>query len=107
MSTEFFNEAFSGYTVPPGIRAISETICSTFNIRGTADPMYIANVFAYELKVGDGQHNFYDDTPDMDRVAALVSRLSFAYSTNTDGASGVDVLDSIIRDGIFNSWGLQ
>lgn len=63
-SKEFFDEAFTNPVtrqadfVPADIRRLSERICRSYNIKGICDPMYIANVIAFELGLGDGQGNF-------------------------------------------------
>lgn len=54
----FFDEAFNGHEVPLAIRRLSTRICRSYGINGICDPMYIANVIALELGLGDGQSNF-------------------------------------------------
>lgn len=60
----FFLDAFTHpvtqepYNIPPELKRASRRICQAFNIRGTCDPMWIANVIAYELGLGDGKSNF-------------------------------------------------
>jgi hypothetical protein len=58
---EFFIEAFKGAKVPENIRRLSERLCRSYGIRGICDPMYIANIIALELGLGDGQNNFKKD----------------------------------------------
>lgn len=61
---EFFREAFTNpvtqqpYAVPDDIRTASRRICQAFGIRGSCDPMWIANVIAVATKRGDGFSNF-------------------------------------------------
>lgn len=54
----FFELAFKGYTVPDNIKRLSTRLCRSYGINGICDPMYIANVIAYELGMGDGSGNF-------------------------------------------------
>lgn len=79
---EFFDEAFKGYEVPKNIKESSIKICNRFNINGICDPMYISNVIAYELNIGDGQGNFNNNKIDMTNFDKLVNRLQFAYGCN-------------------------
>jgi len=73
--------------MPDDLRCFSEAVCDHFNIRGICDPLYIANVTAYELGRGDGCSNFSaarraagdDFSQRCDQVA---SRLAFAYSSS-------------------------
>lgn len=60
----FFKEAFTcptsrqPYQVPENIKRLATRLCRSYGIRGVCDPMYIANVIAFELGLGDGQSNF-------------------------------------------------
>ena len=81
---EYFNEAFKGYNVPANIRKISESICREFNIKGICDPMYISNVIAVELGLGDGCGNFSDNKPNLANINKLAERLMFSYGCNID-----------------------
>lgn len=62
--TAFFDDAFTNpttkvpYDVPKDLRRLSERLCRSYGIRGCCDPMYIANVIAVELGLGDGYSNF-------------------------------------------------
>lgn len=62
--SEFFIEAFTDpvtrepYEVPIALKRLAIRICRSYGIRGVCDPMYIANVAAMELGLGDGQSNF-------------------------------------------------
>lgn len=66
---EFFDKAFQGMSVPENIRKLSMRLCDAYNIRGLADPGYIANVIAVELGLGDGKGNF--NVEDIPAKAAL------------------------------------
>lgn len=60
----FFKEAFTDpitrqtCALPPTIKQAATRICRAYGIRGICDPMYIANVIAFELGMGDGRSNF-------------------------------------------------
>lgn len=60
----FFDDAFTNpvkktpYDIPPELRKLSERLCHAYGINGVCDPMYIANVIAFELGLGDGCSNF-------------------------------------------------
>ena len=55
-----FTDPVSGepYAIPANLRKVSERICRSYDIGGLCDPMYIANVIAFELGLGDGYSNF-------------------------------------------------
>lgn len=55
---KFFDEAFRENQVPENIKRLSARLCRSYGINGICDPMYIANVIALELGLGDGQGNF-------------------------------------------------
>ena len=61
---DFFAEAFTQpttgkpYEVPEDIKRLATRLCRSYGIRGSCDPMYIANVIAFELGRGDGLSNF-------------------------------------------------
>jgi hypothetical protein len=61
---KFFVEAFTDpttgkpYQVPVAIQRASVRLCRSYGIRGICDPMYVANIIALELGLGDGQSNF-------------------------------------------------
>jgi hypothetical protein len=65
---QWFDEAFRNqvtrkpYEVPAKLRAVVERICTAYDIKGIADPMYIANIIAYELGLGDGEGHFTTTT---------------------------------------------
>jgi len=61
---EFFKKAFTDFVtrkpckIPENIKNASIQICKAYNINGICDPMYIANIIAKELNLGDGKNNF-------------------------------------------------
>ncbi len=60
----FYDDCFTNpvtkipYNVPADIKRLARRICGAYGIRGLCDPMYIANVIAFELGRGDGQSTF-------------------------------------------------
>ena len=94
---EFFNEAFEGYNVSTNIRNISESICREFNINGICDPMYISNVIAVKLGLGDGCGNFSDNSKlNFDNVGKLAERLKYSYGCNINN---LELVINIITGG--------
>ena len=91
-SRGWYDNCFEGAVdLPDAIRQASESICDRFTISGVCDPMYIANVTAFELGCGDGQGTFFladhEAREEFDaRLLRVVDRLSFAYSTCIQGA---------------------
>lgn len=77
----FYEDAFEGYQVPDTIKNCAIEICDTYKIKGSSDPMYIANVIGRELWLGDGAGNFTAGTPDKTKVNTACQRLAGAYST--------------------------
>jgi hypothetical protein len=85
----FFEKAFADpktnrpYQIPGNIRQLSERLCKDNNIKGTSDPMYIANITAFELGLGNGQSDFVStrstSSVDLDR---LTNRINSAYRSN-------------------------
>lgn len=74
-------------SLPADIRAFAEAVCRTFDIRGICDPMYIANVAAFELLRGNGSSDFtpigvldYDEFNTA--LTKLCGRLVCAYATS-------------------------
>lgn len=65
----FFNAAFTHpvtgkpYSIPTNLRRVSERLCRSYGIRGSCDPMYISNVIAVELGLGDGLSHFNEKKP--------------------------------------------
>lgn len=83
-SREWFDEAFANSSpLPPQLRNMAERMCREFNIRGICDPMYIANVAAFELGMGDGRSSFDDrpTRPESPAIEKLAQRFLFAYAT--------------------------
>lgn len=60
----FYKEAFTNdltgkeYNIPQDLKNVSTKICNSYGIKGICDPMYIVNLIALELKLGDGKGNF-------------------------------------------------
>ncbi len=103
-STGWFDNCFEGATVPADLRAASEALCRRFTIRGICDPMYLANLMAMELGRGDGRGAFHPADSDAreefgSRLAQLVQRIGFAYSTCVAGANAElpDILRQHLR----------
>jgi len=61
MSESFYDKAFRGVSIPARLKAVAVRICDTYGIRGDADPLYICNVVAYEMAVGDGEGLFWEE----------------------------------------------
>lgn len=81
---DWFDNAFSEYsTLPMQIRVFSERVCREFNIVGTSDPAYIANLVATVFGVGDGRGNFTGEpvSPTAQTFEKMLGRLTFAYSS--------------------------
>lgn len=61
----FFKEAFTDpltrapYQIPEDLKRLARRLCQSYGIRGVCDPMYIANVIAFELGLGDGRSHFH------------------------------------------------
>lgn len=54
----FFEEAFRDSALTPALRTFAEAFCMRFEVRGICDPLYCANVAAFETGLGDGCGNF-------------------------------------------------
>lgn len=84
----FFEEAFRDAELPQPLRVFAEAFCIRFIVRGSSDPMYCANVTAFETGLGDGRGNFNAaKTPTEEDIAKVADRLLFAYSTCISEAS--------------------
>ncbi|VVP30821.1 hypothetical protein [Pseudomonas fluorescens] len=84
----FFDEAFRDAELPQPLRTFAEAFCTRFEVRGICDPMYCANVTAFETGLGDGSGNFNAvKTPTEADIAKVADRLLFAYSTCITKAS--------------------
>lgn len=61
---DFFREAFTDpttnkpYKIPDNLKQAAIDICRSYSISGICDPMYIANIIAERLDLGDGFSNF-------------------------------------------------
>lgn len=78
----FFDEAFRNAALPSTLRTFSQAFCTRFDVHGICDPIYIANVAAFEIGLGDGSGNFkVSKTPTEADIAKVGDRLLFAYST--------------------------
>ena len=67
----WFDDKF-GEGTPENLRRLTERLCRAYGItRGICDPMYIANVIASELGLGDGHGHFTADAHDALRRAAV------------------------------------
>lgn len=101
----WFEEAFAdpcrehGTDVPRDIKECARSLCIQHDIRGISDPLYIANVIAFEMGRGDGCSVFFDE-PQPSRsdraesfdadVERLAKRLSHAYSSKIQYAFAND-----------------
>ncbi|WP_046483571.1 hypothetical protein [Pseudomonas veronii] len=84
----FFEEAFRDSALTPALRTFAEAFCMRFEVRGICDPLYCANVAAFETGLGDGCGNFFSDrTPTEEGIGKVGDRLLFAYSTCISNAS--------------------
>ena len=80
ITPEWVSECMRGYDVPENIRQRVELISIRFNIKGSSDPMYIANTIAKENGTGDGHGNF-QEAP-IGKTNEIVKALMSAYSCN-------------------------
>ena len=61
----FYKEAFKNditgknYVIPNKLKNASMRICNAYGISGICDPMYIVNIIALELGIGNGKSKFY------------------------------------------------
>lgn len=68
-------------TVPAALRAFAEWFLIRHDIRGICDPMYVCNVTAFHLGLGDGQGNFHSaGRADETLLQDACNRLVGAYS---------------------------
>lgn len=100
----FFEDAFTNpvtkkpYPIPEDLRRISERICRSYGICGSCDPMYIANIMAFELGLGDGQSNFFDVQQEI--KVGHVTRMSTGakvYATSADSDTFYDAKSAQAR----------
>ena len=93
---KMFDKNFEKYDVPGPIRTVAELISLRFNIKGVCDPMYIANVIAFESGSGDGAGNF--TSAEITNIPVIAERLQFAYGCNI-GKECIPELEEILRTG--------
>lgn len=99
-SKGWFDQHFA-QNIPDNIRSASEAICRQFTISGTSDPMYVANIIALELRLGDGQGKFSSqhgaEAPGFNDgdVKGLAGRLRSSYSKNINGAGTAEIVGII------------
>lgn len=61
---EFFTYAFTDprsgkpYEIPADLKRLAIRLCRSYGIGGICDPMYVANIIAFELGLGDGLSHF-------------------------------------------------
>lgn len=92
----FFEEALRDSALTPTLRTFAEAFCMRFDVRGICDPLYCANVAAFETGLGDGCGKFFSDrTPTEQGIAKVGDRLLFAYSTCISKASTDTTAESI------------
>jgi len=84
MTKQHFETAFGavGMTPPAQVRDFTEKLCRIYQIKGIADPAYIANMVGVEFSCGDGSGLFYG-APQIDEgsLRSLAKRLILNYST--------------------------
>lgn len=83
LSDAWFDLHMQG-NVPPMIAKASKSICVAHQIKGICDPMYIANVIAFELGAGDGQGHFIQHgSPTIlaETLDKIASRVAGSYSS--------------------------
>lgn len=80
--------------VPEVIKDAAQEICAKYNINGICDPMYICNVIALELYLGDGVSNFgkTGGPYTSDDVMRLANRLNHSYATCLAGEDSYQLL---------------
>lgn len=97
---------FIGYVAPPEvdemekvpfeIRTASQLIRDKFDIKGICDPMYICNLIATELNLGDGMSNFGKTGEyTSDDVRRVANRINHAYSTCMKGGDCYPILKEL------------
>lgn len=87
--------------VPEKLKQVSEVICYRFCIDGQCDLMYICNVIAYELGIGNGEGEFYQDIPSRANFLKVANVLFNAYGCNILQTDIVEVAE-IIMNGSLN-----
>lgn len=98
-SPSWFEKAFAAKTpVPLSLRQASTKLCKKFDIKGSCDPLYIANTMAVELGVGNGHSEFVPGPvhASSEQITNLVDRLKHAYSTCIQG--NLDDVSAILKE---------
>lgn len=98
----FFDKAFEGFEPPAAVRELSVIFCRRYHVTGKCDPMYIANLSAYELRMGDGCGNFADvceaacDTV-VDKLACRLMHTYWSCIKTVDPHTRADDIAALIR----------
>lgn len=86
---------------PDRLAAFVVALCELATIRGSADPMYIANVTAFEADIGTGRGDFLRDLDHLVSDAALVriaTRLARSYQSRcTESGVGIPDILRLLR----------
>lgn len=106
-SKEWFDSVLTPFNgddrVPDGIRNMAEDFCTSFQIKGIVDPLYVANAIAHKIGVGDGSGKFSGDAKNLEaeQIQAIATRLEQSYTVamNQSGCeqSAVDVIANALR----------
>ena len=86
--------------VPSTLKHLAIEFCTEFDIKGLSDPMYVANVAAYELGMGDGCSQFNDNDPDLSKVGIVRDRLSLAYRTCIKKSESICSVNNVLRESL-------
>ena len=87
---KFFKEAFEGFEgIPKELRNASEDICTKYNIKGLADPVYIVNVIGKELDIGTTQTEFNVGNLNKENYVKVGERLQGSFGTNKVTSEGI------------------
>ncbi len=98
-----YDEYFEGYAVPEWIKARAIAIMRRFNIYGVCDGMYICNVIAHKLNLGDGKGEFSSDCMYVDEecIHQAIEALAGAYGCNIR-QDEKNILAHIVLDGVLD-----
>lgn len=99
-----FDEAFrfngTEYVVPEPLKAFVIDLCIRYDIKGICDPMYIANVIAFETGVGTGESSFSGELPSRDildeKSMAIAQRLATSYGNNIPQSHIADIAERMV-----------